>query len=91
MMNATTITKTSWPKHKTDSVECRKRDLVFRIADWSRQSIRTGEPAYDVEIYHKGVYDWNQSVSFTLREHGTKEAAKAAAIAFTQKMVAELL
>lgn len=80
-----------WPRNKVDSVECRKRDLVVRISDWTRQSRKTGEPAYDVECYIGGVYDWNESESFTLAEYGTKAAAKVYAIAFAQKKIAELL
>lgn len=80
-----------WPRHKTASVECRKRDLIIRISDWSRQSMRTGEPAYDVEVYIGGVYDWTLSKSCTVREHGTKAKAKAAAVAFAQAKIATLL
>jgi hypothetical protein len=87
----TEITDKSWPKHTTKQIETRKRDLVIRIADWSRQSIRTGEPAYDVEIYNKGIYDFNQSKSFTLSSGLTKLQAQQAAVEFAQKMIAELL
>ena len=80
-----------WPRHETKSIECRKRDLVIRITDWSRQSMDTGEPAYDVEVYIGGVYDWNQSESCTVRAHKTKAAAKAAAIVFAQAKIAKFL
>jgi hypothetical protein len=80
-----------WPRHAVETVECRKRDLVIRISDWTRQSMRTGEPAYDVEVYVGGVYDWNLSESATVREHGTKDKAKAAAIQFAQAAIAKLL
>ena len=73
-----------WPCKAVQSIETRKRDLVIRIADWSRQSINTGEPAYDVEVYVGGVYDWNASETCTVRQHGSKQAAKAAAVAFAQ-------
>ena len=86
----TKITKTSWPKHKVETIECRKRDLVIRIADWTRQSMETGEPAYDVEIYDKGIYDWHQSKSFTLLEM-PKATAKRAAIQFANDMIRQLL
>ncbi len=86
-----TANEHSWPRNAVQSVECRKRDLVIRIADWTRQSIRTGEPAYDVEVYIGGVYDWNESDTFTLHEFGTKEACKAAALAFVAKQTAKLL
>jgi hypothetical protein len=68
-----------WPRQKVKTVECRKRDLVLRIADWTSDK---DEPAYDVEIYVGGVYDWNLSRSFTHKE---------AAIVFAQKQISELL
>ena len=80
-----------WPRHAVANGETRKRDLVLRISDWSRQSLESGEPAFDVECYIGGVYDWNESESFTLRSLGTKSAAKAAAIAYAQAQVAKLL
>jgi hypothetical protein len=80
-----------WPRKRVDSVKCRKRDLVVRISDWSRQSMETGEPAFDVEVYIGGVYDWHQSETCTIRQHGTKAAAKTAAIAFATRKIAELL
>ena len=79
----------SWPRNAVKTIECRKRDLVVRIADWSRQSLQSGEPAWDVEVYVGGVYDWNQSETCTVREHGTKAKAKAAAIAFAARKIAE--
>jgi hypothetical protein len=80
-----------WPRKVQPTVEARKRDLIVRIADWTRQSLRTGEPAYDVEVYIGGVYDWNESKTMTLREYKTKGAAKAAAVKFVQDQVAKLL
>ena len=80
-----------WPRQAVKSIDCRKRDLVIRIADWSRESMNTGEPAYDVEVYVGGVYDWHQSKSCTVREHGTKAAAKQSAIAFAQQTIASQL
>lgn len=80
-----------WPRHKVKSVDCRKRDLVIRIADWSRQSLQTGEPAFDVEVYIGGVYDWNKSKTCSVCEYGTKSKAKAAAIAFAQTQIVNLL
>ncbi len=53
------ITETSWPRHKVNLVETRKRDLVIRIADWTRNKDASG---YDVEFYQGGVYDWNKSL-----------------------------
>src|SRR5262245_32666777 len=72
-------TARSWPRNLVESVQTRKRDLVVRIADWSRQSRETGEPAYDVEVYHKGTYDWNLSKTFCLREMSKADAKRAAA------------
>ena len=85
------ITDKTFPKHLVDSVKTRKRDLVIRIANWTRESIKSGEPAYDVEIYNKGIYDWNQSKSFTLSSGLTKQQAKQAAIKFAQEKIEELL
>lgn len=82
--------KHQWPRKATPSIECRKRDLIIRIADWTRQSPNTGEPAYDVEVYVGGVYDFNLSKSFTLREQ-TKAQAKAGAIAFAKSQIESLL
>jgi len=69
-------------------VETRKRDLVIRITNWLTDK---DEPAYDVEVYDKGVYDWHQSESFTLSSGLTKEQAKEAAIEFAQNKIRELL
>lgn len=80
-----------WPRNAVKSVECRKRDLVVRIADWTRQSLETGEPAYDVEMYIGGVYDWNESKTFTLREHKSKAVAKQLAIEYASQQIAKLL
>ena len=80
-----------WPRREVESIECRKRDLVIRIADWTRESPRTGEPALDVEVYIGGVYDWNESKTFTLRDLNTKRVAKSAAIQFAQSQIVKLL
>jgi hypothetical protein len=77
-----------WPRKATPSIECRKRDLVIRISDWSRDR---EEPAYDVEIYIGGVYDWNESKSCTKHQRGTMKAAKQAAIAYAQTQIEKLL
>lgn len=69
----------------------RKRDLVIRIADWTRQSPETGEPSYDVEVYVGGVYDYDLSKQFTLYEHKTKEKARELAVEFAAKQIAALL
>ncbi len=79
-----TVTETTWPRNKTASVETRKRDLVIRIADWTRDK---DAPCYDVEFYHKGVYDWNKSHSFDASMLGHVEAKKRA-IAHAQTLIA---
>lgn len=80
-----------WPRKAVSSVETRKRDLVIRISDWTRQSPNTGEPAYDVECYVGGVYDFNESKTFTLSSGLTKAQAKAKAIEYAQAQIAKLL
>ena len=82
------ITKTSWPRNLVDSVDCRKRDLVVRVTNWLDDK---EEPAYDVEIYSQGVYDWHLSESFTLSSGLTPKQAKAKAIKFTQDKIKDLL
>ena len=77
-----------WPRHAVPSVECRPRDLVIRITDWSDDK---DEPAYDVEVYIGGVYDWGESESFTLRKYKDVASAKLAASAFAQNQMAKLL
>lgn len=83
------ITTNSWPRHLVTSVDTRKNDLVIRITDWTRDK---DEPAYDVEIYNAGVYDWNESKSFTTRSSGrTKKQARSEAISFAQFKIQTLL
>lgn len=76
-----------WPRQAITSVECRKRDLVIRITDWTRDK---DEPAYDVECYIGGVYDFNESQVFSTKEGG-KKSAKACAIAFASAQTLKLL
>jgi hypothetical protein len=83
-----TANEHQWPRKAVASVETRKRDLVIRIADWTRDK---DEPSYDVEVYIGGVYDFNESECCTFHEHGTKDAARAAAVAFAQAQIAKLL
>ena len=72
------ITANSWPKSRVKSIECRKRDLIIRIADWTRDK---EEPAFDVEIYKAGVYDWNESKTCTTKSSGiSKSMARRQAI-----------
>ena len=77
-----------WPRCNVKSVECRKRDLVVRIADWSRDK---DEPAFDVEVYIGGVYDWEQSESFTFRKYGTRKAAAKAATEFAAEQIKNII
>jgi len=81
----------AWPRKAVASVETRKRDLVIRISDWTRESIKSGEPGYDVEVYVGGIYDWNLSECFTLSSGLTKKEAKEKAIQFAQKQIETLL
>jgi len=78
----------NWPRKAYKSVECRKRDLVIRIADWTRNK---DEPAYDVECYIGGIYDWGESKTCTVWEYKTKAGAKTAAIVYAQAQIAKLL
>lgn len=77
-----------WPRHAVSSIETRKRDLVVRIADWTRMK---EEPTYDVEVYVGGVYDWHLSATIRVSDHTNKEAAKQAAVRIAQLRIAELL
>lgn len=77
-----------WPRNKVDSILCRKKDLVLRISDWMKDK---EEPAYDVEVYIGGVYDWNESKTFTLSSGLTKKQAKQKAIEFSQRQIERLL
>lgn len=78
-----------WPRHAVKSVETRKRDLVIRITDWTRDK---DEPAYDVETYVAGVYDYNLSKVFATRSAGrTKQQARSEAVAFASKQIGDLL
>lgn len=79
----TKITKRSWPKHKISKIECRKRDLIIRIADWTKDK---ESPCFDVEFYQAGVYDWNKSHSFDASMLGKLEA-KNRAIEHAQSLI----
>ena len=83
--------KEQWPNQQVKSIECRKRDLIVRIADWTRQSLQTGEPGYDVEVYIGGVYSWGESKSFTLSSGLTKKQAKQRATEYASAQIAKLL
>lgn len=78
-----------WPRCKSVKIDCRKRDLVIRVADWTRDK---EEPAFDVETYVGGIYDFNLSKSFTTKSSGkTNAQAKAEAVAFASAQIAKLL
>lgn len=77
-----------WPRHAVKAVECRRRDLVLRVTDWTTDR---DEPAYDVECYIGGVYDWNESKSFTKHAHKSLAKCKKLAIEYAQQQIAKLL
>ncbi len=70
---------TQFPRRAVDSILCRKRDLVIRIADWSKDK---HAPYWDVEVYIGGVYDWQESKSCE---------TKAEAVEFAQEQIKKLL
>jgi len=77
-----------WPRRRVKSVAARKTDFIIRITDWTKDE---DEPAYDVEVYIGGVYDWNESKSFSLATGLSKEQAKAKAIEFAHSQTIKLL
>ncbi len=77
------LTENSWPRHTVKSIETRKRDLVIRIADFTRTK---DAPCFDVEFYQAGVYDWHKSHSFDASMLGKTEA-KRRAIAHAQNLI----
>ena len=77
-----------WPRHAVKQVECRKRDVVVRVADWLRDR---DDPAVDVEVYIGGVYDFNESKSFTVNSGLTKPQCKTQAAAFAGAQLAKFL
>lgn len=81
------ITETSWPRHTVKSIETRKRDLIIRIADWTRDK---DAPCFDVEYYKGGVYDWHKSHSFDASMLGKSEA-KRRAIAHAHNLIKDNL
>jgi hypothetical protein len=80
--------KEQWPRQKVATVDCRARDLIVRITDWMDDE---DEPAFDVEVYVGGVYDWNLSTSFTLSSGLTKKQCRASAVDFAARQIAQLL
>ena len=83
------VTATSWPRKTVESIDCRKKDIIIRIADWTRDK---DEPAYDVDCYVRGVYDWTLSGTFcTKNANQTKAQARTAAIAFAQEQIGKLV
>ena len=77
-----------WPRQAVNSVDCRKRDLVIRITDWMDDK---DEPAFDVEVYIGGVYDFNESQSFTMYMLKDKNTCKREAIKYAQAQIEKLL
>lgn len=70
-------------------VKCRAKDLVIRIADWTRDR---SEPAFDVEIYIKGVYNFDESKTFSTKSSNhTKQQARTLAVVFASQQIAKLL
>ena len=83
------ITEKTWPKHLVKSIDCRKKDLIIRITDWTKDK---NEPAFDVEFYYKGVYDFTKSKSFTTKSSNTtKKHALILAKDFACKLIMESL
>ena len=81
--------KERWPRKKVKSVEARKRDLIIRITDWTDDE---DEPAFDVEVYVGGVYDWNLSHVFATKSCGrTKDRARKLAVEFASNRINSLL
>lgn len=77
-----------WPRYAVKNVETRKRDLVIRLTDWTDDE---DEPAYDVEMYIGGVYDFTLSKTFTCNGGRTKAQAKDQAAVFASRQIGELL
>jgi hypothetical protein len=84
------VNEHSWPRNTVKHVECRKRDLVIRITNWLDD---VEEPAFDVECYIGGVYDWNESKTFSTENHTPRPRSNAEArleaIEFAQKQIAK--
>lgn len=72
-----------------NTISVRKRDLVIRIADWTRDK---HEPTYDVECYVHGAYGRTVSETFCTKSAGrSKRQARDMAVAFAQQQIARLL
>lgn len=78
-MKAIKPSPNGYPNRPVPSIECRKRDLVVRIANWTRTK---DCPTYDVETYIGGIYSQEHSGQFTTKEK---------AIAFANEQTAKLL
>lgn len=61
-----------YPNRKVESIECRKRDLIVRIADWTRTK---DAPYYDVETYVGGIYSQEHSGQFLTKQEATTFAS----------------
>ena len=83
------LTANSWPRKMVKSVETRERDVVIRLTDWTTDK---DEPAYDVEVYAHGVYDWNESKCFcTKSANRSKREARILAIDFAAKQFSKFV
>lgn len=81
--------KHNWPRKSVKTIETRKRDLVIRIADWTKDR---DEPAFDVEVYIGGIYDYNESKTFCTKNAGkTKAEARELAVNFAAEQIKKLL
>ena len=79
-----------FPRKAYNSVDCRKRDLVIRIANWTKLS-QNNSAGYDVEVYMGGIYDFDESKTFTISNTIDKSQVKNQAIKFAQEQIAKLL
>jgi hypothetical protein len=83
-----TNNKVHWPRNRVKTIDCRGRDLIVRIADWMTDK---DEPAFDVEVYIGGVYDFNESETFTMFKYKDQNICKQKAIEFAQQKIAAIL
>ena len=67
---------------KVKAVEVRRRDIVIRIADWTKDK---DCPTFDLEIYSNGKYLDKVSSSFTLDEIMDRKMAWTAMIIYLGK------
>ena len=77
-----------FPRHKVETVELRKKDIVIRVTDWWRDK---EEPAFDVEVYTEGCFDYERSHIFAKSDGLSKEEAKAKAKEFAKEALDRLM